>query len=99
MCTYANGCNHCVDPHFFSIVQWFFKHCVKFEHSHIKMTDKKKYTSKTNKDIDGNSLKMDERTTVISMMSDDITKIVKGQSCIQDLLKTMHALQNENERC
>ena len=31
------------------------------------------------------------------MMSDDITKIVKGQSCIQDLLKTIQALQKENE--
>ena len=31
------------------------------------------------------------------MMSDDITKIVKAQSCIQDLLKTIQALQKENE--
>ena len=31
------------------------------------------------------------------MMSDDITKIVKGQSCIQDLLRTIQALQKENE--
>ena len=60
------------------------------------MTEKKKI-SKTNEDIDGNSLKIDELTTVISMMSDDITKIVKDQSCIQDLLKTIQALQKENE--
>ena len=53
------------------------------------MTDKKKKTSKTNEDIDGNSSKIDELTIAISMMSDDITKIVKGQSCIQDLLKTI----------
>ena len=40
---------------------------------------------------------MDELTTAISMMSDDITKIVIGQSCIHDLLQTMKALQKENE--
>ena len=57
------------------------------------MIDKRKKTSKTNEDIDGNSSKIDELTTAISMMSDDITKIVKGQSCIQDLLKTIQALQ------
>ena len=39
---------------------------------------------------------MDELTTAISMMSDDITKLVKGQSCIQDLLKTIQALQKQN---
>ena len=61
------------------------------------MTDNKKKTSKTNENIDGNSTKTDEPTTAISMTSDDITKIVKGQSCIQDVLKTMHALQKENE--
>ena len=42
--------------------------------------------------------KIDELTTAISMMSDDITKIVKGESCIQDLLKTIQELQKENER-
>ena len=31
------------------------------------------------------------------MMSDDINNIVKGQSCIQDLLRTMQALQRENK--
>ena len=31
------------------------------------------------------------------MMSDDITKNFKGQSCIQDLLKTIQALQKGNE--
>ena len=61
------------------------------------MTDKKKKTSKTSGDIDGNSSKIDELITAISMMSDDITKIVKAQSCIQDLLKTIQALQKENE--
>ena len=55
------------------------------------MTDKKKKTSKTNEDIDGNSSKTDELTTAISMMSDDIKKNVNGQSCIQDLLKTIQA--------
>ena len=60
------------------------------------MTDKKKKTSKTNEDIDGNSSKLDELTTAISM-SDDIAKIVKGQSCIQDLLKTIQSLQKQNE--
>ena len=60
------------------------------------MTDKKQKTSKTNEDIDGNSSKIDELTTAISMMSDDITKIVKGQSCIQDLLQTIQASQKEN---
>ena len=34
-------------------------------------------------------------TTAISMMSDDVTKLVKGQSCIQDLLKIIQALKNE----
>ena len=61
------------------------------------MTDKKTI-SKTNKDIDGNLSKIDKLTTAISMMSDDITKFVKGQSCIQDLSKTTQALQRENER-
>ena len=37
------------------------------------MTDKKKKTSKTNEDIDGNSSNMDELTTAIFIMSDDIT--------------------------
>ena len=31
------------------------------------------------------------------MMSDDITKNFKGKSCIQDLLRTIQALQKENE--
>ena len=31
------------------------------------------------------------------MMSDDITKLIKGQSCIQDHLKTIQALQKEIE--
>ena len=60
------------------------------------MKDKKKKTSMTNEDIDGSSLKIEELTTAISMMSDDVSKIVNGQSCIQDLLITMQALQKEN---
>ena len=60
------------------------------------MKDKKKKTSMTNEDIDGSSLKIEELTTAISMMSDDASKIVNGQSCIQDLLITMQALQKEN---
>ena len=60
------------------------------------MKDKKKKTSMANEDIDGSSLKKEELTTAISMMSDDVSKIVNGQSCIQDLLITMHALQKEN---
>ena len=52
-------------------------------------------TSKTDEDIDGNSSKIDEPATAISMMSDDITTIAKGQFCIQDLLKTIQELQNE----
>ena len=42
-------------------------------------------------------MKIHELTTAISTMSDDITKIAKGQSCIQYLLKTIQALQRENE--
>ena len=61
------------------------------------MTDKNKTTSKTNKDIDGNSSKIYELTTTISMMSDDMTKIVEGLSCIQDLLRTIQALQKKYE--
>ena len=68
--------NHCVDLRFLHSAL-ILKYCVKFEHSYFKMMDKEKKISKTNEDIDRNSSKIDELTTGISMMSDDIIKPVK----------------------
>ena len=59
--------------------------------------NRNKKTSQRNDDFDGKSSKINELTTAISTTSDDITKIVKGQSCIQDALQTIQALQKENE--
>ena len=64
---------------------------------HFEMSGKKMKTSMTNGDSDGNSSQIDELTTAISMMADDITKLARGQSCFKDLLITIQVLQKEND--
>ena len=92
MCTYTTGCNHCVDRRFLQSA-FILQILCKILTFVLKNDRQKKKICETNEDIYGNSSKIDELTTAISMMSDDIIKLVRGQSCIQDLLKTIHALQ------